>query len=181
MKTMTITLTDAFKVRQLLKKSIMRNSRVLQNVQLHYNEETDGKLHRNFQKKYGSLEKLLKLVLAEEDALGELNTAFDKANVEIRPLLNRVESLRCKIDTLKELDSAIECSSDTREQKFETQVVLTKLTPVFDDSLVDEISMMLKRAKSEKLELEEKISAMNGAAKITVNLAEDVYEDIYGI
>ena len=182
MHSVKLSLTDAFKIRQTLKRNISTNQRELYRVPAFYDKVTESKTHDMISRKYGSIEELMNLVTSEFHALGDLNTAIDRANVDIRPLLNKIEVLQQKISMFENLMSSIENAESVRTEHNDAgKKEITVLTPEYSDDTVDLISKSIKEAKREKTELEAKVSELNGKTNLAVEFEDKVYNDIYNI
>lgn len=182
MQSVNLSLTDAFKIRQTLKRCISANQRELFKVPPFYDAETEKKTHVTICRKYGSIEELMNLVTSEFRALGDLNTAIDKANVGIRPMLNQIEVLQQKISLYENLTQSIENAESVRTEHTEDgKKEITVLTAEYSDETVDSIEKSLKEAKREKTDLEAKVSELNGRTSLSVEFEDKVYNDIYNI
>jgi len=178
MTTLNLNINEAFKLRNKMKAKISALQFSLERACLYVDPDMpDEDAFRAFdgEKFDVVVQKTEKLM----EALCSLNTAIDKANIENRLNLNKLETTKVKeslnkkiLDSIRNEDVYVtEVNSVTGEK---TKI---RLKPIFDDK---EVYIQKEKAfAKEKKELEDTISLTNSKINFTYEIDESVYESIF--
>ncbi len=181
MKQMTLTLTDGFKLRNLLKKKISELATELRFMPVTYDKETGNSSIEAFSKKYGSVMEGTLFLLELQKTLGNLNIAIDDANTVVRPLLDTIEVLK---NNERVLDSIVSrCTSANLVEKNFNSVTgvydITEYHLVVSSDDLEKAAALQKNCRREILETEQQISQLNGSTSYPFELSEKIYDYVY--
>lgn len=184
MKQLNISLTDGFKLRSLLKRKTGNVANDISSLPISYDPDLEGKRVEIITGKYGSVDKMIDLCLKLQETLGELNVKIDAANVEIRPLLDRKETLDAKTATISRILSSVAMSSISVKKEFNSvtgKYDITELSQTFTDQKLAQLTELNKSINRQIHELEEQISSLNGKTMLSFGIDEDIYNYIYDL
>ena len=178
MKQLQLNMNEAFKLRNKIKAKLTALQNMVRRATLFVDPEmTEEDALRSldgetFDSVVAKTERLM-------DALCSLNTVIDQHNVENRSSLNELETIKVKESLNRTILDAIR-SSTVFERQVNTVTGETKkvrLRPIFADKNV--FVQKEKEFARKKQEVEEKISAANGATSFTFAIDEAVYDSIF--
>lgn len=143
MKQLNLSLTDGFKLRSLIKRKIGIVNSDINSLPVSYDPDLEGKKIEFLCGKYGSVNQMIDLCLKLQETLGYLNEKIDKANIDVRPLLDKTETLNAQNSTVGRILSCIQMNAQSVKKEFNpvTGVYdVTELSQTFADGKIKAIS-----------------------------------------
>lgn len=184
MKQLNISLTDSFKLRNLIKRKIGLVNGDIATTPISYDPDEDGKKVDFIKQKYQSIDNMVETCLSLQETLGNLNMKIDEANIEVRPMLDTLESLNAQKGSLGMLLNQIQSQSKSVKKEFNSVTGvwdITELSQAYSEGFIQKINDRNKLITRRIHEIEEKISDMNGKVHFDFEIDEAVYDFIYDL
>ena len=182
MKKITLSMTDAFRLRNLMKGKIREVSYELKTVPVSFETAVGSHEADEVSRKYGGAFGCAKFLLALQGALGELNVAIDGANSAIRPLIDRAETLGENIASLTELVAQIRRNVQKVKREFNSVTGnndIIEMSQSYADGDIAALEELLKASRREKLEAERRVMKMNGETFFDFEVDEKIHDFVY--
>lgn len=184
MNQLNLSITDGFKLRNLLKKKISSLELELRSLLPSYEKMYGDSDSENINRKYGSAFGAMKLLLELQDTLGNLNIAIDQVNVNVRPLLDKIETIKAHISSIDNLMQLISRKKQKVKTHFNTvtgNMDTIEMEQNYSDDDIYCMDDLLRKNRREKNELEEQICSLNGSSKFEFEISEEIFNFVYDL
>jgi hypothetical protein len=176
---MTLTMNEAFKLRNDLKKLISHNNALMNAFSV--TVDADESVDDAFTAFDGvSFDKMYNMQFVAMNTLSELNTKIDEANVAIRPTLNRIETAK---SILALNDMVLESIRSFRKTRTEVNPVTGVSTKVQQIMLLSNPPAYLehdKQLKQQIHKMEVEVAKQNSLISFDFEIDDTIYEKIMG-